>query len=352
MSKSRIVYLDLLRILATFAIVIVHVCAQDWTSPPLDSTKWYIYNIGDSVCRWGVPIFLMISGALFLAPEKKLDIKKLYSKNIIRLVTAFLFWSIVYAVNNALFNQLTWEQVITKVINGNGHMWFIITILSIYIAVPVLRCITRNEQVMRYFLLVSFLSVIVAKTLLFTFSPLISNQWLSLLLSSFQTNYQVSGIGSLLGYIFYFVLGYYINSREQTKAERTIAYIGTLIGFLATMVLTQYASGKLGYKYISFYGDHTINVLLQSVGVFVLIKNIKWNFGSKLENGLRILSKWSFGIYLVHELCIGKLAAIGIHVWAFHPIISVPFVSVSVFVVSAIVSAILNQIPVIRKYIV
>ena len=40
----------------------------------------------------------MISGALFLRNSKKLDIKKLYSKNILRIVVVFLFWSLVYGI--------------------------------------------------------------------------------------------------------------------------------------------------------------------------------------------------------------------------------------------------------------
>lgn len=352
MSKNRIVYLDILRILATLAIVVVHVCAQDWSTPSLDSTKWYIYNIGDSAFRWGVPIFLMISGALFLNPDKELNIKRLFSKNVVRLVSAFVFWSIVYTANSALGSQMTWEQILTKLINGNGHMWFIISILAVYIAIPLLRQITKSKQLTLYFLLASFLLVIVSQTLLYTFSPFLSNYWLNFIVSLLKTNYYELGLGSIIGYSFYFVLGYYLNSHIQTKKDNVIAYIGSLVGFLATILLTHFASLKNGGQYIGFYGDLTINVFLESIGLFILIKNIPWNLHATVEKYLHILSSWCFGSYLVHELVILKLGSVGIHVWAFHPIISIPLVSITVFIISMIISGLLHYIPILKKYVV
>ena len=352
MSKNRVVYMDVLRILATVAIVIVHVCAQDWSAAPLDSTRWLVYNVGDSVCRWGVPAFLMISGALFLNPEKELNIKKLYTKNITRMVTAFAFWAIVYTVYAVMGNKYNWEQIATMLIKGKGHMWFIILIIAMYIAVPVLRSVTKDEKLMRYFLISSFMLTVVAQTVLISIVPLIDNSKVKLILNLLKADYQEMGIGSIIGYSFYFVLGYYLSSREQKRIEKILAYVGALVGFVATIILTHIASEKLGNKHMGFYGNMTLNVFLQCVGMFVIVKNIKWNLGKILTKCLQTVSSWCFGIYLVHELLILILGRVGISVWAFHPVISVPLVAGSVFVVGLVISAILHQIPVLKKYIV
>ena len=64
--KERIIYFDYLRVLATMAVIFLHVAAQNWYNTDINTLNWHVFNIYDSIVRWGVPIFIMISGALFL----------------------------------------------------------------------------------------------------------------------------------------------------------------------------------------------------------------------------------------------------------------------------------------------
>lgn len=76
---NRIAYIDWLRSIACFAVVVLHVSGgQEWFSAKEVSFEWTIFNLYDSLVRWCVPIFIMISGALFLNPEKEIGIHKLY----------------------------------------------------------------------------------------------------------------------------------------------------------------------------------------------------------------------------------------------------------------------------------
>lgn len=45
--------------------------------------------------RWGVPVFVMISGALFLS-KNEISTKVIFSKYVLRIVTAFAAWSFIY----------------------------------------------------------------------------------------------------------------------------------------------------------------------------------------------------------------------------------------------------------------
>lgn len=65
----KIEYFECLRVIATIAVIIVHVAAMKWYDGYARSLSWNIFNIYDSAVRWCVPIFLMISGALFLSKE-------------------------------------------------------------------------------------------------------------------------------------------------------------------------------------------------------------------------------------------------------------------------------------------
>ena len=61
MTKNKIpqrqYHLDYLRVLASVAIILLHVTAQNMDYVGLAGTEWNIYNICNSASRWGVPVF-------------------------------------------------------------------------------------------------------------------------------------------------------------------------------------------------------------------------------------------------------------------------------------------------------
>ena len=64
-SYKRVYYFDLLKVLAIFAVILVHVSAPFATSE-INSTNYWVGHSVDSIFRFGTTIFVMISGALLL----------------------------------------------------------------------------------------------------------------------------------------------------------------------------------------------------------------------------------------------------------------------------------------------
>ena len=91
MITSRIPYLDFLRLLATIGVISLHVFATDFNGT-IQQYDWYVALIGDSLVRWSVPIFVMISGTLFLNPDKQVSLRSILTKRISRLLIAYVFW--------------------------------------------------------------------------------------------------------------------------------------------------------------------------------------------------------------------------------------------------------------------
>ena len=91
LKNKRIEYFDWLRILCCFSVVVIHVSAQKWGSSKIFSHEWKNFSFYNSIARFGVPIFFMISGTLFLEKNNSFGIiLKKYIKNLFRICGLYL----------------------------------------------------------------------------------------------------------------------------------------------------------------------------------------------------------------------------------------------------------------------
>lgn len=346
--KRRIEYFDYLRILAMLAVIILHVTAGNYYIVGIDTYEWQVLNFYNSCVRWAVPVFVMISGALFLS-GKDVSIEKLYKKNIFRMIIAFIFWSCIYAINKKIANGGDVKSLLEDILMGHYHMWFLFMIVGLYMIVPFLRKIIESEVLTKYFLILSFVFTILIPYIC-VFISLYSNRMLNII----NTNVGNMYFHLPIGFAGYFILGFCLNKKEINKRTRGIIYVIGLIGFLATMALTYWISNVNGTATVDFLRNFTVNVMLEAMLVFVFAKqnlnNLKLNINVKIV--ISKLAKYSFGAYLVHVLIIDKLASNGIYAVAYNPLISVPIISLIVFVISFVISILLSKIPIIGKYVV
>ncbi len=333
---------DLLRIAASFAVIVLHVSSDGWSGTEILSPEWHTFNVFGSIAWWAVPVFVMVSGALFLGGDR--PIKRIWRKNIFRIVLAFFAWSAVYALAERTPGTPL-IMMLRAILRGKSHMWFLPMIACLYMAVPVLRKIVESESVMKYFLFLSFLFAFVIPQAVSCLS-LISDTW-----GTFAG--QWIGIASFhfpMGYTGYFILGYYLDKIEIGKrAERWIYLLGAC-GFLFTIAATAAVSGRLQRMVEDFYSVHTVNILLESIAVFVWFKNHRIPENPLFRKFVGRMSKYSFGAYLAHMLVLDWLARNGIRMLLFHPLFSVPSISILVFALSYILSAGLNHVPLVKKY--
>lgn len=350
-QPSRLYYLDYLRIISTFTVIVLHVASYMWRSIPVTSTNWQILNVYDSVVRWCVPIFVMISGALFLDNNKKIETKDLYSKYILRIVTAFFFWSVAYAIQNAITKK-TFDGFFYSVLGGYYHMWYLFMIIGLYMITPLLRKITESKKLTEYFIILGLIFTFAIPRLL-DLPAVLGWTELDQLVSVLKANKISMNFNFTLGYTAYYVLGYYISKYPLKGIFKGLIYIGGPICFALIISMTKWYSVRMNKAQVFFYENISINVLITSLFVFLLVKNCcteKPPKGKQLKRLLN-LSKYSFGIYLVHYIIITVIYYI-FHFTAvtINPIIGVPLLSIIVFIVSLLISFILNKIPFVNKY--
>lgn len=341
-KEKRIEYIDLLRIIATIGVIIIHVSTQNIELIGVNSFKWNIYIIYDSIFRWCVPIFVMISGTLLLS--KKYDFKKLYFKKILRIVTAFIFWAIIYAI--MLRNKENAYFIIRELLVGKYHMWFLPMIIGLYIMTPILKKIVESEKITKYFLVVWIVISLILPFIYDVILLIFKNPYITTIINALK--WDLDTLYVTFNYTGYFVLGYYLNKKQLQKKNINVIYVMGLVGIILTIGLTIIASKKIG-KYTDLYSEYlSLNVFLESIAVYVFAK---YNF--KTNKIIKNIAGCCFGIYLVHALILEKGKDIlEISSLLFNPIIAVPIISISVFIIALVISKILNKIPIINKYVV
>lgn len=353
-GSERLIYLDLLRVLSAFCMIMLHVSSPG-LSAPLGSFEWLVNNVYDGVTHFCVPVFIMISGAFLLDPEREYSLGKLYKVKILRIVTAFAFWSGFYAVINAFKRNLPLGkeyilEFLTDFIMGERHLWFLFTIAFLYAITPFFRKITQDKRLTEYFLVLC---------VVFMFG--LSN------IGAFALHGRIDKISDyvnenmnihfVLGFAFYYVAGYYFKQFSLSRSLKLVLYALAVISAVIIPVGTYYYSAKIGANFLTFYRYHSPPIGLLSVGIFVLFKDLfsGIELKSRAEKFVGFLSKYSFGIYLVHMAFVDfsyfVLKFFLSKTYLFNPVVSVPVISLAVFAVSLFVTWIISKIPVLNKYI-
>lgn len=350
---ERVVYLDCLRILAALAVIFIHSAAQNWDAVRVTSFEWQVFNAVSSAVRWAVPVFCMISGALLLDNDRPLDLKKLWGTKLLRIVTAFVFWSALYALMVYRRGAPAIDAAVAFV-KGNYHMWYLYVIAGLYLAAPFLRKITESRKLTELYLALAFLFTVLLPRAVHFLSCLELPYAAQVLKDAGA--YGLGLVNFLFAHIcaFYFVLGHYLHKYEIGPVLRRGGYVLGIAGYVLTVWLTNWHSVGTGAGSTAFYAEASLNVFLTAAAVFLFGKYVL----AKLEpkgTGLKVLKHLSgctFGIYLIHPLVLDILRdALGFSTLAFHPAAGVVLVAVTAAAVSYLLAAVLNRLPVIGKYI-
>lgn len=347
MKQSRMIHFDILRVLACFSVVVLHSAAMCWYYIPIDSMDWLIVNSYNAIVRFGVPIFVMISGALFLVPEKKLDLKRLYSHNVLRLIIIYIVWSAVYGIYDcelSSWSVLTLNDILTEVYEGRYHLWYLPMIVGFYMLIPILKKWLENAEKkdVQYFLCLFLVFQIGQKTIM-ALKPM---EWLGFL-------WKTVDLQELVGYLGYFILGYYLVRYQIDSKWHKWIYFAGIFGAFANIGLSYYKTMRLGYAFSEIYDSFGFFTFLMVVAIFhfCVEKLPRLQLSERKTGIIKELSMATLGIYLMHIAWMEFFQSKGIHSTIVPPIVGVPLVALMCFVLSYICAALLRRIPIVGKYI-
>lgn len=152
LSGPRKQFLDVLRVLATCAVVLMHVLtgATDVTDASIvPEYRSLLLSVMDLV-TWCVPIFLLISGYLFLNPERTLTYPVMIKKYCRRIALAILLFGVPYAASELVVTERTFRirmipEALKMTLTGHtwSHMWYLYLIFFLYLVTPLLKKVLR-----------------------------------------------------------------------------------------------------------------------------------------------------------------------------------------------------------------
>lgn len=330
-------FFDWLRILATIAVVTIHISAIFITTNYYEGpSSWLTANFYESFTRWCVPIFVMISGALILSDQREYTYKSFLVKRISKIFIPLLGWSILYFLFYFIQGRVELNPIIfvSRFLN-NGisvHFWFIYMLLGLTFVSPLIKLMLKNatQKDLTYFLVLWFYASVISRVLENVLGITFSMELF------FVTDY-----------VGYYILGYYLLTYELPLMLRKLLYLGLVGGLLATYVLTYVTTIRADGAFQSFwYGYHSPNVVLVSAGLFVLFKHSNFINSRKLTGLPKLLNTTSFGIYLVHMMVLKAIAEYFPAFWlTSHAAITIPYRVFVTVMISALIVWVMRKIP-------
>ena len=374
---DREVFLDALRVMATMAVVMMHTISgvlnggYDFTG--YERRVKAFHALVDAT-SWSVPLFLMISGYLFLKPQKTITWKDAIFKYCRRIFLALLIFGVPFAFLEIFryVGHFEWWMVpwtLGQVATGQGwaHMWYLYLILILYAVTPLIKMLLERIPAKATYAIL--IALVVGGSLL---------PFLQALLGAAK----LIALPNQAIYVFYYLLGYVysIRKKEPGRGEEIIC----LISFGVVIGLEMLLRFVPGYEIDMAYGYPL------TLAAALLLFNAGWGlerrrvgrtlakesklggaeseteaestFGAEsasrakkegwITRAILWLSPLCFGIYLIHPVFLNffyKYMKLSIMNFRFY--VGVPLFFLIAYVGALIGTWILRKIPVFRKYV-
>ena len=301
-KKKRIWYWDILRIAAVLCLVLRHISTASFDFVEPLGAKWWVFNIYGSLVAWMVPVYLMLSGASFLDPDKNVTIKSIWTRNIFHMFTAFAAWSILYALYNHISGQDTHADLVEMLFAGHFHLWFLPMIMGIYMLLPVFRLATKTIKGTAY---VFFVSLMISVT----FPMMQDLGWMpdSELITG------MNNVGFISSHVCFFFAGWLFHKIDLTARQRYVLYALAIIATIAVFVGTWQLTVRDGAHNEDMQSDSNLLTGTQGIALFVFVKELcrKRELSGQTQDALKFFSSLTFGVYLVHVMLIALLDRFG-----------------------------------------
>lgn len=318
---------DILRIAAAFFVVLLHATGTD-------SRGCLIVNC---ICRFSVPVFVLITGRYLLRAEKPWQT---CVKKGLRLVGLAVFWAAVYYFYYVLVGEKPAKSFPVYVLTEPMHYWYLWMAAGLYLLAPMLAVFARSASKSTY-----LYALLVTALLGSAVTILLRTERFSLITEVMER----TKLPTQTGFLFLVLLGAYLQ-RFRPKVPLWLWILLFLLGTGLTVGGTMYLSRGAGYDLtlLSFFAP---GVLLAGIGFYGAVCAL---FGGKTlsprsASALHSAAGACLGIYLIHSFFFDLLRRFVPYPAFSSELLRAVCESVIVFALSAGLCLLLRKIPGVRR---
>ena len=332
---DRLFYLDFLRAIASIAVIVMHISIED----PNDSALVF-ETIRYMTVGWCVPVFLMITGTLFLYKDN-CSFERVW-KHIKKTFLIIVFWGFVYNFISLFLIEGFSMSIITKsakmiVLADTTYcyqFWYLYALIPMYFLLPIFNEFVKNASKKEFTIVL---------VMFFVFTIVIPN----------IVKYTGDFGGALIdkfyqfkSFFFYMLLGAYLKKYSFSKL---ISNVLLFISFFVLLIAVICGFSNININLEGLYGYDSVYICVLSSAIYLIAKN-RVSFTNFSKNVFGSISKYSLGIYIFHVIIIQAFRKIIHFDSTFAPVyISVPVIVLCVLAVSFVASFVAKKIPVIKK---
>lgn len=250
-----------------------------------------LYN---TLSRFAVPCFVMLSGAFLLSDNRNGEYKYFYNKSVKTIILPTLIFTILYFLYS---EAIVCAQIVIK---GNSiseillpvkqviigapfyHMWYMYMIIGLYLLIPLIIQV-KSSLGEKIFFRISIVLMLITSV----------SGWTS----TFDLDWSIAKVICYVGYL---MIGYQLRKYNLTKRNNVKAIFLIMLGTIILLGLTyiQYQPSLMGIvkavnKY-SMVGNFNPLVVMASLLIFAGFSKMNINFH------LRKIAPHTFNIYLIH----------------------------------------------------
>ena len=246
---------------------------------------WWLANAIDSACRWSVPVFIMISGALALDADRGSKPRKFLSKRVWRIGIPLVFWTIVYVLFRRFYLQPddeSWNPGIA-ILTGSPfvQLYFLYVLAGLTLLTPFFRLLSvHGSRRLQWGTGLIFLGIGMA------------DQWVSMIFDVGEANIATR----FLPMAGFYILGWVLRDIVLSVRGALVAWATLAVAIAGTAVWAGLGPGEkpwmFPYEYLA------PGVVIASMAAYLLLHfHMREGFGL-----LHRFYPYSFGVFLLHPL--------------------------------------------------
>ena len=361
---ERVVFLDWLRIIACFMVMVIHSCEPFYLGGAAPNVTFianradaFWVSLVESVCRVCVPLFVMASSYL-LFPLKR-PAGEFFRRRLGRIVVPFLVWSCAYI---GWFGD-SWGKACFNFPDAGGHLWFVPMLLGLYLLMPLLSPWAERvrERELRGWLILWLFT---------TLFPYLRRVWSALYgAPSFgavpylygECPWNMFGMFHYVsGFIGYMLLGFWFRRFAPEFSWRRTFAVAVPLGLVGAAIvgggfyfrIPEFPCAKpyafavdleMSIEYCS------LGVALTVIAAFLLIRKIKAD-GAFYRRVVRPLAEASYGTYLLHMFVLLPVFA-ALHAGCGTPV-TIFATAAATYALASAAGVLLRRVPFVGRFIV